>query len=225
MGRPRFPLPTRYPLGGWATVIGNIAAYAREHGVRIETRSRITEVPGDGPVLVATALDSVGALLGDDGLRWESGTAAMLDLGLTRSRRDCPIVFDMDQGVFAGQYSDRDTSLAPVGESLYQGQVPVREGEPKADAGTRLEGFYDLVAPSWRERVTWRRSYISRERTGALDLPGRTWRDRPAVDRGDEVSLAGDSVAAPGILAEVSVNSARTAGELAITALSRSRSS
>ena len=40
-------------------------------------------------------------------------------------------------------------------------------------------------------------------RTGALDLPGKTWRDRPAIDRGDGVFLAGDMVAAPGCLSEI----------------------
>ena len=40
-------------------------------------------------------------------------------------------------------------------------------------------------------------------RSGALDPPGTTWRDRPAVHRGDGVFLAGDMVAAPGLLSEV----------------------
>lgn len=222
VGRPRFPLPTRYPLGGWATVIANMERYAQERGVRIETGSRITAIPGDGPVVVATALDSARALLGDAGLHWESGTAAILDLGLKRSRRDRAIVFDMDEGAFTGQYSDRDASLAPPGESLFQGQIPVRAGEAKADAVARLESFYDLTAPGWRNRVTWRRSSVSRGRTGALDLPGSTWRDRPALDRGDDVFLVGDSVAAPGVLAEVSVNSAVTVADLAVERLSRS---
>ncbi|WP_347814060.1 hypothetical protein [Actinomadura sp. 7K507] len=49
-----------------------------------------------------------------------------------------------------------------------------------------------------------------------LDLPGRTWCDRPAIDQGDGRFLAGDMVAAPGILAEVSINSALTAASKAI---------
>ena len=53
-------------------------------------------------------------------------------------------------------------------------------------------------------------------RSGALDMPGTTWRDRPAVDRGDGVFLAGDMVAAPGLLAEVSWASAVEAGRLAL---------
>ncbi len=221
VGRPRFPLPTRYPIGGWATVIANLAERCREMGVRIHTGSRVTEIPQDGPVIVATALDSARVLLGDESLRWESGIAATLDLGLTHSSRDRHIVFDMDEGAFAAQYSDRDPALAAGGTSLYQGQIPLRPKESKRDAVGRLEGFYDLVAPGWRDRVTWRRSSVSRGRTGALDLPGHTWRDRPSPDRGGDVFLAGDSVAAPGLLAEVSVNSALAAAEAAVRRLKR----
>lgn len=49
-----------------------------------------------------------------------------------------------------------------------------------------------------------------------MDLPGTSWRDRPAVDRGDGVYLAGDQVAAPGVLSEVSFNSALAAVSLAL---------
>ena len=44
-----------------------------------------------------------------------------------------------------------------------------------------------------------------------MDLPGTSWRDRPAIDRGDDVYLVGDMVAAPGLLAEVSHTAALTA--------------
>ncbi|CAM5614935.1 NAD(P)-binding protein [Streptomyces violaceorubidus] len=74
----------------------------------------------------------------------------------------------------------------------------------------------DLGFPRWRERLTWRRDAVANGRTGAVDLPGTTWRDRPAVDRGDGVYLAGDQVASPGLLSEVSFNSALTAVSLAL---------
>jgi hypothetical protein len=60
-------------------------------------------------------------------------------------------------------------------------------------------------------------------RTGALDHPGRTWRDRPAVERGDGVFLAGDMVAAPGLLSEVAWASGAEAGRLAVRAAGASR--
>jgi phytoene dehydrogenase-like protein len=101
-----------------------------------------------------------------------------------------------------------DPSLAPAGHSLVQAEMPLRDGEAVADAVSRVERLADLGLPGWRDRVTWRREATAHHRTGALDLPGRTWRDRPAAERGDGVWLAGDSVAAPGLLSEVSVTSA-----------------
>ncbi|CAM5549146.1 FAD-dependent oxidoreductase [Streptomyces tanashiensis] len=64
----------------------------------------------------------------------------------------------------------------------------------------------------------WRREAVSQGRTGAVDRPGTTWRDRPAVDRGDGVYLVGDQVAAPGVLSEVSFTSAVEAVSLALRA-------
>ena len=55
-------------------------------------------------------------------------------------------------------------------------------------------------------------------RSGALDHPGHTWRDRPAVERGDGVFLAGDCVAAPGLLSEVAHTSGVQAGRAAAEA-------
>ncbi len=60
-------------------------------------------------------------------------------------------------------------------------------------------------------------------RSGALDMPGTSWRDRPAVDRGDGVFLAGDMVAAPGLLAEVSWASGVQAARLALDAAASTR--
>ena len=62
-----------------------------------------------------------------------------------------------------------------------------------------------------------------RPQTGALDHPGTTWRDRPAIDRGDGVFLAGDTVAAPGLLSEVSWASATEAAGLALEAAGADR--
>jgi len=59
-------------------------------------------------------------------------------------------------------------------------------------------------------------------RSGPLDYPGTSWRDRPAIDRGDGIYLAGDMVAAPGLLSEVSWASAVEASRLALSAPLRS---
>jgi hypothetical protein len=60
-------------------------------------------------------------------------------------------------------------------------------------------------------------------RSGPLDYPGKTRRDRPAVDRGDGVYLAGDMVAAPGLLSEVAWASAVEASRLALGASGAAR--
>ena len=80
---------------------------------------------------------------------------------------------------------------------------------------SRLERLADLGLPGWRDRVAFRRDAVARGRTGGVDYPGTTWRDRPAIDRGDGVYLVGDQVAAPGLLSEVSVASGVRAGQLA----------
>jgi phytoene dehydrogenase-like protein len=213
---PRWP-SVRYIVGGWGRVIERMAAHARSLGVRIETGSRV-DVLDSRPVIVATSLDAARALLRDDTLRWESGRAVLLDLGLKAHPKDVFVVSDLDEGGFMERYSMPDPSLAPPRHSLVQVQLPMRTGESQAQALSRLERLADLGLPGWRQRVTWRREATANQRTGALDRPGFTWRDRPAIDRGDGIWLAGDSVAAPGLLSEVSVNSARTAARAAATA-------
>ncbi|GAA0983970.1 FAD-dependent oxidoreductase [Nocardiopsis tropica] len=206
----------RYMVGGWTSLVGWMADRARERGVRIATDARVDSLDAlpDGPVVVATSLAAARSLLGDDSLAWESGHTLMVDLGLRRGR-DPFIVFDGDECGFVERYTAVDRTLAPEGEELVQAQVPVRPGESRARTGERLERLLDLALPRWRDRVTWRRDQVARGRTGALDLPGHTWRDRPAIDRGNGVYLAGDSVAAPGLLGEVAFTSAVAAVEAA----------
>ncbi|MEV5506711.1 NAD(P)-binding protein [Streptomyces orinoci] len=212
------PPAVRWVTGGWQTVLNRLEGRARALGVRIETGARIggpAELPGR-PVIVATELASARALLGDDSLRWESGHCVMLDLAVRRSRRDRFIAIDLDAGGFHEAYTPQDPATAPPGESLFQLTMPVREGESTAYARQRLEALADLTVPGHRERTTWRRWGTARGRTGALDLPGFTWRDRPAVARGDGVFLAGDMVAAPGMRGEIAILSAVKAARMAV---------
>jgi hypothetical protein len=94
--------------------------------------------------------------------------------------------------------------------------MPIRPGESADGAARRLEGLLDAAFVGWRERETWRRRQVMTGRTGAIDMPGTTWRDRPAIDRGDGVFLAGDMVAAPGCLSEVAWASAIEASRGAV---------
>jgi hypothetical protein len=173
-------------------------------------------------VIVATEQAQARELLGDDSLRWLSGRTVCLDLGIARRRGDPFVVSDLDEAGWLERYSAADPSLAPAGEELVQAQMPIRPGESADLAGLRLERFLDLSLADWRERETWRRRLVMDGRSGALDMPGATWRDRPAVDRGDGVFVAGDMMAAPGLLSEVAWASGREAASKAVE-LARSR--
>jgi NAD(P)-binding Rossmann-like domain len=204
----------RWPVGGWPSVVDRLAARARELGVRIETSSRVDTLP-EPPVIVATQLESARALLGDGSLAWESGRCVLFDVGLVAGRDDAFLVVDLDDAGFIERVTGVDDTLAPAGHALVQADMPLKPGEPRDVALARLEHLLDLGFPRWRERVVWRRTGFAAGRSGALDLPGATWRDRPAIDRGGGVFLAGDLVAAPGVRAEISINSALHAARLA----------
>ncbi|MFF0085653.1 FAD-dependent oxidoreductase [Streptomyces canus] len=212
----KLPPEAHYPRGGWATVVDRMAARAWNLGVRMETLSRVDTLPTDTPVVVATSLDAARRLLGDDSLTWPSGRTTLLDLALHTRRGDAFAVSDLDSPGWIERFTAQDRTLAPAGEQLLQGQIPIAPHETRADGVMRAEQLLDLAFDGWRERVTWRRESVANGRTGAVDLPGTNWRDRPAVDRGDGVYLAGDQVAAPGVLSEVSFNSALTAVSLAL---------
>jgi phytoene dehydrogenase-like protein len=204
------PPAVRYIPGGWATLATRLAGHARALGVRIETGNTVDALP-PAPVILAVPLPRAAALLGDESLTWTGTRTALLDVGMTRRRLDPLVVSDLDAPGFAETYTIPDASLAPPGEHLVQAQAGLRQGEDLAGGVARLEGLLDSGFHGWRQRETWRRAHGVTDESGALDLPGTTWRDRPAVDRGDGVYIAGDMTAAPGLLSEVSYHSALAA--------------
>jgi phytoene dehydrogenase-like protein len=217
------PPPTaRYLIGGWSPLVETLVARVRKLGVTVEANRRVKGIP-DSPVVLGLELNQARELLGDDSLAWNSGHAVCIDLGLRHRRGDPFVVSDLDEAGWIERYSAPDPSLAPEGEELVQAQIPVRPGESTEQAALRLERLLDASLPAWRERETWRRRQVMNGRTGALDMPGESWRDRPAIDRGDGVYLAGDMVAAPGLLSEVSWASGVEAGRLALAAAGTGR--
>lgn len=216
------PPAARYAIGGWGALVDSLERRARELGVKIQTGAPVEELP-EPPVIVATELSQARALLGDESLHWTSGHTVCLDLALSHRRGDPFVVSDMDEAGWIERFSAADSSLAPPGEELIQAQMPIKPGESVEQAAMRLERLLDGAYPAWGERVTWRRRQVMDARSGALDLPGSTWRDRPAVDRGEGIFLAGDMVAAPGLLGEVAWASAVEASGLALKALDATR--
>ncbi|GCD39332.1 hypothetical protein OEIGOIKO_07162 [Streptomyces chrestomyceticus JCM 4735] len=59
-------------------------------------------------------------------------------------------------------YSMQDPATAPPGTSLFQLDMPVRDGERPADARQRLERFAELTVPGWQDRAVWRRQGTAR---------------------------------------------------------------
>jgi NAD(P)-binding Rossmann-like domain len=216
------PPAARYPIGGWSAIVKRLRDRALGHGVEIRTGERAEQLPSP-PVIVATELADARRLLQDETLHWLSGKAVCLDLALRRRRGDPFVVVDLQETGWVERYTAADSSLAPAGEELVQAQMPIQPGESADAAVGRLERLLDAAFVDWPQRETWRRRQVMDGRTGALDPPGKTWRDRPAVDRGDGVYLAGDMVAAPGCLSEIAWASAIEASRLAVTALGRAR--
>jgi phytoene dehydrogenase-like protein len=213
----------RYVDGGWSALVGRVAAHARSLGVRIELGAALTPADLDdvrerGPVVVAVEPGAARRLLGID--VGDGRRVALLDVGLAAAQ-DPYLVIDLDEAIFWTRPSAVLPGLAPDGADLVQLSGGMAPDESLEHAEARLEAVLDAVSPGWRARVEWRRRAAVKEATGAVDLPGTTWRDRPAIDRGDGLWLAGDWVAAPGHLAEVGCTSAVTAAAAAVAALGR----
>jgi hypothetical protein len=217
----KVPARARYPVGGWRSVIARMTVHARRVGVEIETGVKVDDLPS-GPVIVAVEPRAARALLPGADLAFAATRTALLDVGLAPARRRGPnVISDLDEGGFANRVTGVIPALGPVGHDLIQVSLGMRPDETLEQAVSRIETLLDVGWPGWREREVWRRRINAHESSGALDLPGTTWRDRPAIDQGDGVWLAGDWVAAPGHLAEVScvsaieaARSARAAGAL-----------
>jgi phytoene dehydrogenase-like protein len=205
----------RYVAGGWSSLVELLEAHASELAVSIHLGSHVSELP-DPPVILATTASSASRLLRRD-LPQTGTSVALLDIGLKDTNRRAPFaVLDLDERTYVARYSALDPGLAPKGHHLIQASAPLRDGETHAKASARLEHAVEAVWPAWSSDCRLRRTALATDATGAVDLPGRSWRDRPAIAQRDGVFIAGDYVAAPGLLSEVSWASAIEAAKLAV---------
>lgn len=201
----------RYVVGGWSALVDILAERAAALGVSIRTQERVSVLPA-GPTVVATSLATAHLLTGDASLTWPSARVATVDLGLrVDDGPDWFRVLDLDDRIYVARYSLADPTSAPPGHELVQISAACAPGERKSDAERRVQHLMDQAWPGWRAAVQWQRSALRTHCTGALDLPGTTWQDRPAVGRGPGLAVATDQSAAPGLLAEVGIAAARLA--------------
>jgi phytoene dehydrogenase-like protein len=203
----------RYVAGGWSTLVGLLAERAAGLGAQIRTQTRVPALP-PGPTILATSLATARQLTGDRSLTWPSARTATFDLGLRAGAGPGWFrVTDLDDRIYAARYSLADPSLAPRGRELLQIAAACAPAERKTDAEHRVQRLLDQSWPGWRGAVQWYRSALRTDCTGAVDPPGTTWHDRPAVSRGNSLTVATDQSAAPGLLAEVGFAAAQLAVE------------
>ena len=201
----------RYVAGGWSTLVGLLAGRAASLGAQICTQTRVAALPA-GPAILATSLATARQLTGDRSLAWPSARVATVDLGLrVDGGPDWFRVMDLDDRIYAARYSLADPTVAPPGHELVQISAACAPGERKTDAERRVQRLLDQSWPGWRAAVQWHRSSVRTHCTGAIDLPGTTWRDRPAVSRSTALTVATDQSAAPGLLAETGIAAAQLA--------------
>jgi len=205
----------RYVVGGWSTMAGLLTERAASLGAQIRTRTRVSTLP-TGRTILATSLAAARQLTGDRSLAWPSARTATFDLGLRSGPGPSWFrLMDLDDRIYAARYSLADPTLAPPGHELIQIAAACSPRERKTDAERRVQRLLDQSWPGWRAAVQWHRSAMRTHCTGAIDLPGTTWRNRPAVSRSKTLTVATDQSAAPGLLAETGI----TAAQLAIQQL------
>jgi hypothetical protein len=205
----------RYVVGGWSALVGLLVDRAASIGVQIRTRTPVPALPA-GQTILATSLAAARQLTGDRSLAWPSARVATFDLGLRADGGPGWFrVMDLDNRIYAARYSVADPTLAPPGHELIQIAAACSPRERKTDAERRVQGLLDQTWPGWRAAVQWQRSCVRTHCTGAIDLPGTTWRDRPAISRSKTLAVATDQSAAPGLLAEAGI----TAGQIAVQQL------
>lgn len=215
------PDVVRYVVGGWQALVAQLTVRAAQAGVNIQTRTRARELP-PRPVVVATALAAARRLLGAH-VHATGTRVGLTDVALASETSHPSGVLDVDERLYLARYTAFDRTLAPPGEQLIQivGACQPHEGREHVQA--RIDRLLDQVAPGWRGQLRWSRRSLLACATGALDLPGCDWNARASVCQGSGTFIAGDYVAAPGLLSEVSFASGRQAG-LASAAIAQRRS-
>jgi hypothetical protein len=132
-------------------------------------------------------------------------------------------VLDLDERLYLARYTAFDRTLAPPGEELIQIVAACQPHERTEHVQARIDRLLDQVAPGWRRQLRWSRRSLLADATGALDLPGCDRNARPSICQRSGIFIAGDYVAAPGLLSEVSFGSGQHAG-LAALAFTQRRS-
>ena len=216
----------RYLRGGWQSLVDTLAAKAEASGATLRTRAAVRglERGGDGwelrldgealgadvVVVAAGGPDAVEKLLGAEAPAAPGPAAelSVLDLGLTDlPRRTMRFALGIDRPTYLSRHSPpdhRDGVLLTLASYA-------REPRPV------LEELADSVQPGWRDRLMLERFLPRMIAVSATPTPaGGGLAGRPAVDRGDDLYLAGDWVGPEGWLVDSALASGASAAAAAL---------
>jgi phytoene dehydrogenase-like protein len=211
----------RYIVGGWQALVEQLTVRAAQAGVIIEMRSRARKLPAL-PVVVATPPAAARRLLGAH-VHAIGTRVGLTDIALATEAPLPSGVLDLDERLYLARYTAFDRTLAPPSEELIQIVAACQPHERTEHVQARIDRLLDQVAPGWRGQLRWSRRSLLADATGALDHPCCDRNARPTISQGSGIFIAGDYVAAPGLLSEVSFASGRQAG-LAAAAFAQRRS-
>jgi phytoene dehydrogenase-like protein len=220
----------RYVNGGWGRIVDALHAQARGRGATIRTRAGVRglepiggggwSVRLDDEVLLADAVvlaagepGACAQLLGQRAPAPPGPAAEVstLDLGLSSlPQRGRTFGLGIDEPTYISKHS-------PPG---HPDGVLISLIRYERGSRSTLDSVADVVAPGWRERLTFDRFLPRMVAVSAVPTPatgGLT--GRPAVDRGDGLFLAGDWVGPEGWLVDAALSSGVAAAAGAATAV------
>jgi hypothetical protein len=199
---------------GWQTIVDGLADRARSLGAEIccgEPVARLDGIVADGIVL-AVDPEMVESLTGVRLPARRAARVACLDLCLSRfPEGSATAAFALDRPLYFSVHS-AVAHLAPAGRATVH-VVKYLEGsepDPKVLRG-ELEGYADLVMPTWRESLE-RARFLPRL-TVTEAIPSIAGRADVAVPGMDGVTIAGDWVGSEGMLVDAAVASALEAAK------------
>ncbi len=202
---------------GWQTLIDGLAARARSLGVEIRCGAPVDSLAGldASGIILAVPPASVEKLTGARLPNLRPVRVACLDIGLSALPDNAAnFGLGVDRPLYFSVHS-ASAKLAPEGSALIQAaKYLAGDSDPAADRA-ELEQFADLLAPSWRDRLTTTRFLPNMTVSYAMATP----EGRPDVDlfRSQGVFIAGDWVGPENMLADTVVSSALRAAAMVQT--------
>jgi phytoene dehydrogenase-like protein len=216
----------RYLRGGWQSLVDALAARAEGQGATLRTRAAVRALERDSDrwavtldeetlhadalVVAAGGPDAFAKLLGGRAPAAPGPAAelSVLDLGLeSLPREGRRFALGVDAPTYLSRHSPPD----------HRGGVLLSLAGYARQPHAELEAVADAVQPGWRERATLQRFLPRMVAVSAIPGPaGGGLGGRPAIDRGENLYLAGDWLGPEGWLVDAAIASGAAAAAAAL---------